>query len=331
MLRRLAANLLDAWFLAAMTVVLVVVFAIVEPAWLNTGTFQLLLADNAPLAIVAVAMTFSIISGNIDLSPGSMVGLVGVIVGLVCQHGGGVGLGIAAGLAAALGVAVATGLLVARLGLNAIVVTLATYIWARGLAIGFSHAGSLPVGDGLVTFMNRYVAGFTFAVPLAVIVFAIGWYLLARTRMGRYTYALGGDVAGARRAGVHVTRQTVLVFAFMGAMITVAAVVTASNLGTAQPLAGQGLELDAIVAVIIGGSRLTGGEGSMPRTAIGVLFIAILNSGLTNLGLSDAYFQLWKGVALLGVLAVQILVRRRALPSLSRRPSLAPAAGAGAS
>jgi ribose/xylose/arabinose/galactoside ABC-type transport system permease subunit len=330
MLRRVGAKLLDAWFLAAMTVLLIVLFVVIEPEWLTTGTFQVLLSDNAPLAIIAVAMTFSMISGNIDLSPGSMIGLVGVIIGLAGGDGRGVLVGIAAGLALALLVGVISGLLVARAGLNAIVVTLATYIWARGLAVGFSHAGSVDVGSSLVSFMNHYVAGFTFAVPILLIAFVLGWYLLARTRMGRYTYALGGDVAGARRAGVHVTRQTVLVFAFMALMITVAAVVTVSNLGTAQPLAGQGLELDAIVAVVIGGSRLTGGEGSIPRTAIGVLFIAVLNSGLTNLGLSDAYFELWKGVALLSVLAVQIVVRRRVLPALDRAPNLPPAIPVGA-
>lgn len=329
MLRAFAARLLDAWFLAAMTVLLIVVFAVVQPGWLTVGTFQILLADNAPLAIVAVAMTFSIISSNIDLSPGSMIGLVGVVIGLVGGDGRGVGVGIAAGLGAALLVGVVTGLLVARAGLNAIVVTLATYIWARGLAVGLSHASSVEVGGSLVTFMNHYVAGFTFAVPLAVIAFLVGWYLLARTRMGRYTFALGGDAEGARRAGIRVTRQVVAIFAFMAVMTTIAAVVTVSNLGTAQPLAGQGIELDAIVAVVIGGSRLTGGEGSMPRTAIGVLFIAILNSGLTSLGLSDAYYELWKGVALLGVLAMQIGVRRRLLPALLPRPGAPMAAPAG--
>lgn len=318
---RSAVKLLDAWFLAAMTVLVIVVFAVLQPTWLSVGTFQLLLADNAPLAIVAAAMTFSIISSNIDLSPGSMVGLVGVIIGLAGGGGRGIVVGILAGLALALVVGTATGLLVSRLGLNAIVVTLATYVWARGLAIGLSHADSVSVGGTLVDFMNHYVAGFTFAVPLLVIAFVVAGYLLSRTRMGRYTYALGGDVTGARRAGVNVTRQTVLIFVFMAVMITVAAVVTVANLGTAQPLAGQGLELDAIVAVVIGGTRLTGGEGSMSRTVIGVLFIAILNSGLTNLGLSDAYFQLWKGVALLSVLAVQVVVRRRVVPALERRES----------
>jgi ribose/xylose/arabinose/galactoside ABC-type transport system permease subunit len=323
MARIVAGKLLDAWFLVAMTIVLIVIFAVIEPGWLTTSTFQLLLSDNAPLAIVAAAMTFSIISGNIDLSPGSMIGLVGVIIALV--GGGGVGIGILAGLGAALAVGTVTGLLVARLRLNAIVVTLATYIWARGLAIGLSHANALQVGGSVVNFMNHYVLGFTFAVPLAVIAYGVGWFLLARTKMGRYTYALGGDVVGARRAGINVTRQTILIFAFMALMITVAAVVTVGNLGTAQPLAGQGIELDAIVAVVIGGSRLTGGQGSIPRTAIGVLFIAILNSGLTNLGLSDAYFELLKGVTLLSVLAVQIVVRQRVLPTLARPQNPVPA------
>jgi ribose/xylose/arabinose/galactoside ABC-type transport system permease subunit len=128
--------------------------------------------------------------------------------------------------------------------------------------------------------------------------------------MGRYTYAMGGDPTAARRAGVNTALFTLLIFLLMGAMIGISAVVTVGQLGSAQATAGLGLELDAIIAVVIGGTRLSGGEGNVGRTALGVVFLSILNSGLLNLGLTDSYFQLYRGLALLSVLSVQIVVRR---------------------
>jgi ribose/xylose/arabinose/galactoside ABC-type transport system permease subunit len=121
---------------------------------------------------------------------------------------------------------------------------------------------------------------------------------------------MGGDPQGARRAGIPTARYTVAVFVLMGVAIWLAATIVVGQLASAQPYAGSGLELDAIIAVIIGGSRLVGGEGGVGRTAIGVAFISILNSGLLNLGLTDASYQLWKGATLLGVLSVQIWLRR---------------------
>ena len=308
---------LDIVFLSFATLLLVVVFAVAQPGWLTTATFQLLLADNAPLAIVSVAMTFSIISGNIDLSPGSLLALAGMVLGMVAQHHG-VVQGILAALALLVVVAVFNATLIARLGLSSIVVTLAAYIWASGLAVGISHAESYNINSGLVADMNNTaVFGFTLPVIIAVITFIAGWLLLTRTRTGRYTFAVGGDGAGARRAGINVARQTLVVFGIMGIAIAAATVVLTCQLGTAQPLSGQGMELDAIVAVVIGGTRLTGGQGTIPGTAIGVLFVAILNSGLADLGLSDSYSQLWEGATLLTVLTMQVGLRRWLIPALA--------------
>jgi ribose transport system permease protein len=143
-----------------------------------------------------------------------------------------------------------------------------------------------------------------------VAAYLLGWFLLARTKMGRYTYAIGGDPTAARRAGIDTRLYTTLIFLLMGSMVGVSAIITVGQLGSAQASAGAGLELDAIIAVVIGGTRLAGGEGNIGRTALGVVFLSILNSGLLNLGLTDSYFQLYRGLALLAVLSVQIILRR---------------------
>ncbi len=308
--RLFAKSRIDTWFLLIMTAVLLGVFRIVQPGWLNGRTVQNLVIQNAPLALVAVAMTFSIVSRHIDLSPGSMIALAGAVIGLVYTAQGSLGLALAAGVGTALGVGLLNGILVAVVGLNAVMVTLAAYIWARGLSIGANNGNPIDVGGGLATVVNASWHGFTLTAPVVVAAYVGGWLLLRRTKMGLYTYAMGGDPVAARRAGINTSLYTVLIFLLMGSMIGVAAVITVGQLGSAQSTAGLGLELDAIIAVVIGGTRLAGGEGSVGRTALGVVFLSILNSGLLNLGLTDDYFQLYRGLVLLTVLSVQIVVRR---------------------
>lgn len=319
-------RLLDAWFLLAITAGLVVTFWRLSPGWLNSNTLQAIVAQNAPLAIVAVAMTFSIISRHIDLSPGGMLALTGVVIGLAYTETGSLALAVLAGLGAGLGAGLLNGFLVAGLGLNAIMVTLAAFIWARGLALAATNGNPIVVSDDLADVMNYSLGGFTLTAPVVLVSYLAGWYLLARTKLGRYTYAMGGDPTAARRAGINTALYTMLVFLLMGAAIAVASVITVGQLGSAQPYAGGGLELDAIIAVIIGGTRLMGGEGSIGRTAMGVAFISILNSGLLNLGLTDADFQLYRGIALLSVLSVQIWLRRRVAAEERRRHELGGAA-----
>jgi ribose transport system permease protein len=292
-----------------MTAALLLALWLVEPEWFTSQLVQLLVAENAPLALVAMAMTFSIISRNIDLSPGAMIALTGAVIGLVvASHG--LALALLAGIGTALGVALLNGLLVARVGLNAIMVTIGTYVWARGLALGANNGTPLPVTSGLPSVVNSSLWGFTLTAPVVLAAYLLGWFLLARTKMGRYTYAMGGDPLAARRAGLNVARYTLAIFLLMGAMIFVATVITVGQLGAATPDAATGLEFNAIIAVVIGGTSLAGGEGHVGRTAVGVVFLSILNSGLSNLGLTQAAYELYSGIALLSVLSVQVWLRR---------------------
>src|SRR5581483_5398027 len=273
---------LDAWFLGAMTVGAIVLFRLIEPSWLNSQTLQSIVTQNGPLAIVAMAMTFSIVSRHIDLSPGSMLALSGVVAGVVYRDHGSLALGLVA-------------------------------------ALGFTNGDPIVVDTSLTSVVNHTVGGFTIVAPLVLGVYLAGWFTLSRTRFGRYTHAMGGDPLGARRAGIRVGLYTTLIFVLMGVATWLASMIVVGQLASAQPYAAPSLELDAIIAVIIGGTRLAGGEGSVARTLLGVAFISILNSGLLNLGLTDAYYQVYKGAALLGVLSVQLLLRRLAAEEVRRR------------
>ncbi len=315
----LVARYLDLWFLGVMTVVMVIAFWRAEPSWLNSRTIPAIVSQNAPLALVAMAMTFSIISRHIDLSPGSALALAGVVVGLVYRDTGSLPLALLAGVVAAIALSLFNGILVAGLGLSAIMVTLAAFIWARGLALAFTEGDPIEVGGTLTDVVNHTVAGFSITAPIVLAAYLAGWFLLSRTKLGRYTFAMGGDPAAARRARIRVGLYTALVFALMGLMVGIGSLILVGQLASAQPYVANGLELDAIIAVIIGGTRLMGGEGSIGRTALGVAFISILNSGLLNLGLEDAYYQVYKGAVLLAVLSVQIWLRRFARASERRR------------
>jgi ribose/xylose/arabinose/galactoside ABC-type transport system permease subunit len=308
----------DVWFLAAITLAMIVVFWLVTPSWLNLRTIPAIIAQNTPLALVAMAMTFSIISRHIDLSTGSVLALSGVVCGIVFRETGSLLIALPAAFIVSIGVSVFNGLLVARLGLSSIMVTLAAFIWARGLALALTKGAPITVSGAWADLVGTTVGGFSPTAPVVLIAYLLGWLLLTRTKVGRYTYAMGGDPAAARRARIDVLRYTLLVFVLMGLMVGLGSVVVVGQLASAQPYVAGGLVLDAIICVIIGGTRLMGGEGSLGRTALGVAFIAILNSGLLNLGLTDAYYQVYKGAILLGVLAVQIWLRRLAEASMRR-------------
>ena len=301
----------DVLLLAVLIVVFVGIVGHIQPPWLTRTTLQTAATQNAPLAVVAVAMTFSIISGNIDLSPGAMIALTGVIVGLIFERGINLGIAFVAGFAFAIAVGLAHAVLVAKLRINAIIVTLAAYVWARGMAVGLTGANPINIDTRFINTMNTFsIAGITIPIAIAVVAFVLGWFLLNRTKMGLYTRAMGRDLRATERAGVSILRQDCLIFGFMGLAIGAATVLTVSQVAGAQPLEQQGLELDAIIAVIIGGSKLIGGEGSIVQTLMGVAFVTALNSGLANVGLTDAGYAFAKGAIILGALSLQVLVRR---------------------
>lgn len=312
---RRAAGLLGQNALLIALVVLAVAFALLNPRFLAPGNLAALLEQNAPLAIVAVGTTFGILSRNIDISPGSVLALAAVIVAMVHAPTGSIGLALLAGAALTLAVYLANGLLVARLGLDPLIVTLAAWIWARGLAVSLTNAETLPIASPFVAFMNGRWAGVSPAVALAVLAYLLGWLVLNRTRLGLYAYALGADERGLRQAGISVPRTKLQLFLLMGGFTALAIPALVGRFGAAAPTAGFGLELDAIVAVIIGGTSFRGGEGGLLNTVLGVLFIAVLNNGLNLMQMEDAVFYLVKGGAILLALVLDWFSRRVLAPA----------------
>lgn len=309
--KAVTAHILQTYGLVLMIVAMVAIFSVLNRNFLTLSNLQNVLEQNAALAIVAVGVTFSLISRAIDLSPGSAIALVGVIIALAFQATSSIALALAAGIAAAMLIGLFNGTLIAKVGINPVIVTLAALIWARGVALALTEKSSVVIQSPFVGFMNtRFFGVVSPPMVLIVLAYALGFVLLTRTRLGRYTYALGGDEQAAKQAGVPTDLYKIGIFLLGGFLVGIAAIITVSRMGAAQPNAVFGLELDAIAAVIIGGTSLSGGEGGLRQTIIGVVFLALLNNGLSTLGLRDASFYFYKGLVILFALFFEVTTRR---------------------
>ena len=292
------------------TLLLAFVFAIINPRFATIANVVTLIEQNTTLAIVAVGAMIGIISRCVDISPGSVVALGAVAAALALQAGWGLPAALILGIAACLAVYGMNGLVIGKLGLDPLIVTLAAWIWARGLAVSLTNARTLPFDLGFVGFMNTpLVAGFTPGVVLMVAAFVAGWIVLTRLPVGIRLYALGNDPRMLRQAGVDDNATRLKVLLIMGCFTATGMLVMLGRFGAAAPTAGFGLELDAIVAVVIGGASFRGGEGRLRDTAVGVLFLAVLNNGLSGLQMGDAGFFLIKGSAILAALTLRSVAR----------------------
>jgi len=266
--------------------------------------------QNALLALVAVGMTYVIISGGIDLSVGSVYALGGVLAGMGSAYGPVAAIVLPLAVGSALGGV--QGLLIGRARMAPFIVTLAGLLFARGAALALSD--ELPVGiegEASRVLGQGGFAGLGYPVFIAVVVVAIGALILNRTRFGQSLFAIGGSEEAARLMGLPVARSKLIAYTATGALSAFAGALLASRLGSGLPTVAAGLELDAIAAVVIGGTLLTGGAGTMSGTLAGVLLLGVIQN-LINLygGLGSYTQQVVSGTFLLIVVVVQRYLTR---------------------
>lgn len=287
------------------------------PQFLSEANLTNVLRQNSMLGLVALGMTFVILTGGIDLSVGSLLAVAGVVAAHLAGRGLFVALVAGVALAALLGLA--NGVIIARARVQPFIVTLAMMIAARGLAL-------VATGEQTVR-VDRSAQGFTelgrgtvdlgpLALPVPVIIlvaaYVLGWLVLNHTRFGRHVFSIGDNEEAARLMGLNVRRVTIGVYALSGALAGLAGVILASRLGAGQPVAGQGWELDAIAAVVVGGTLLTGGKGSAAFTLVGVLLLGVIFN-IFNLegSITPWWQQVLRGIILLAVVIVQNRLSRR--------------------
>ncbi|MDB6452979.1 ABC transporter permease [Falsirhodobacter sp. 20TX0035] len=253
------------------------------------------------VAILAVGMTFVILTGGIDLSVGAVMALAGTIAaGLMVNFGMPGWVGLLAGLGVGVVLGVFNGFLVAWGRMPAIIVTLATMGIARGL--GLIYSGGYPI-SGIPSWISWFGVGRIGIVPVPVIamviVYALAWVLLQRTAFGRHVYAIGGNELAAKLSGVKTQRVKLAVYAISGVTAAIAALILTGRLMSGQPNAGVGFELDAIAAVVLGGTAIAGGRGLILGTLIGAILLGILNNGLNLMGINPYMQDVIKGLIIL--------------------------------
>lgn len=294
-------------------VLLCAVLGVSTDSFLTVRNFLNILDQVTVLGILAVGMTFVILTGGIDLSVGSVLALAMMVMAWLARE---LGLPLPLSIACALAVAglagLASGVLVGRFGVSAFIATLAMMSVARGLA------NMITDGQQIVGFPDwfnllaivRYGGVLTTTVGLMILIFLAGWVFLHYTTGGRKLYAVGGSREVAHLAGISVSKVTIGVYVASSLLAGIAGIVLAARLDSAQPSSGFTYELDTIAAVVIGGTSLSGGSGSIGGTIVGVLIIGVLRNGLNLIGVSPFTQQVVIGVVIALAVAAESFRRR---------------------
>jgi ribose transport system permease protein len=282
------------------------------PFFLTVANLLNVAQQTAINAIIAVGMTFVIISAGIDLSVGSILAFAGVVMATGLHAGWPPVLAVAAGLMAGAVCGLVNGLLIAWGRLPPFIATLGMMSVARGGAL-LATAGR-PISGFSPSFRwiaNGTVAGVPAPVVLMALVCAVAYFILGGTKFGRYVFAIGGNEEAALLSGVPVRPYKVAIYAVGGGLAALAAVVLTARLNSAQPIAGMNYELDAIAATVIGGTSLLGGEGSVLGTLIGALIMGVLRNGLNLLGVSSFVQQVVIGAVIIAAVLLDTLFKPR--------------------
>ncbi|WP_406706121.1 ABC transporter permease subunit [Sodalis sp.] len=303
--RALWSDILQSVGILPMLIVIVAVFGVVTPNFFTDANLLNITRQASINIVLAAGMTFIILTGGIDLSVGSMLGTTAVVAMLVSLNPAWAGLAIPAALAAGLIMGLFNGVLVAWAGLPPFIVTLGTYTALRGAAYLLADGTTVINADINFEWIgNGYLGPLPWLIILAFTVIALCWFILRRTTLGMHIYTVGGNMQAARLTGIKVGAVLLFVYAASGLLSGLAGLMSASRLYSANGNLGVGYELDAIAAVILGGTSFVGGIGTITSTLVGALIIATLNNGMTLMGVS--YF--WQLVIKGAVIIIAVLI-----------------------
>ncbi|EJW15761.1 ribose ABC transporter permease RbsC [Paenibacillus alvei] len=290
--------------------ILIVIVSILNPSFLEPLNILNLLRQVSINALIAFGMTFVILTGGIDLSVGSTLALSSAFVANMLVAGYDPILSILAGCLLGGVMGMINGLLVTQGKMAPFIATLATMTIFRGMTLVYTDGNPITgLGDSMT--FQLFGRGYQFGIPVPaitmIIAFAVLWVILHKTAFGRKTYAIGGNEKAAIVSGIKVSRVKIMIYSLAGMLSALAGAILTSRLNSAQPTAGTSYELDAIAAVVLGGTSLSGGRGRIVGTLIGALIIGTLNNGLNLLGVSSFYQMVVKGIVIL----IAVLIDRK--------------------
>jgi ribose/xylose/arabinose/galactoside ABC-type transport system permease subunit len=289
---------------------LVAGLALISEHFLSFENLRNVLRQISVVAIVASAVTLVMIAGGLELSVGGVVALSGVVSALLAVNGLPIPLAFAAGVATGAVVGFVNGFLVVQMGLNSVIATLGTLYMARGVASLMT--GGVPVHNvpaGYSTIGTGFIAGIPIPVLIMLAVVVVFAILQRATLLGKYAIAIGSNFEAARLAGIRVNAVRMTLYVLSGTMAGLGGILISSRLSSGQPTAASGLEFDVIVAAILGGVSLAGGEGSVIGTLIGALILGVISNGLNILGVEPFWQTILQGVILVVAVSIDIVLR----------------------
>ncbi len=268
------------------------------------GNIITVLRQTSINAVIATGMTFAILIGGIDLSVGSVLGICGAVAATMIAAGIDVILVLFVTLLLGLGIGVVNGFLISKGRIQPFIATLGTMTLLRGATLVYTQGKPISTNGAAHTLeFSKIGKGFFLGIPVPVyimiVVFILAYYILRYIRIGRYIYALGSNEEATVYSGIKTDRVKLFVYGASGALAALAGVLVTARLGSAQPTAGEGYELDAIAAVVLGGTSMSGGIGSIFGTAVGALIIGILNNALNLMQVPSYYQGVAKGIVIL--------------------------------
>ena len=311
---------LQRYSLVVMLLLVVILFAGISKPFFTISNLDNVLLQAAATAIAAVGMTFVIILAEIDISIGSLMSLA-ITVAWMAGVAHGAVAGVAAtvdawiypvGLAMGVLLGLVNGLLINLLGINALIATLATMFAFRGIALKLVGAGDMTFLQSAVMFLGRTeLFGVGLPVYVMLVVAAVAALVLRRTPVGRYLYAIGGSQRSARETGLPVKRMRLVAYGVSGFCAALAGLIITSQVGTLQASLGEGFEFTVITAVVVGGTSLLGGRGTIIGSILGAILLVVIDNGLNLINASVYIYDVVKGVILILAVMIDVLLLRR--------------------
>lgn len=286
-------------------ILLLIIFSVVSDSFFTFNNIVNVFRQTSTSIIVSIGMTFIFILGGIDLSVGSVACLSGLLAaGLMTGKSSGpllaVPIAILVALIVGTGIGLVNGIIITRIKLPPFIVTLASMSTVRGMALVYTDGSPISKLPASALELGRgYIGPIPIPVIIMAVVLVIAWIVIAKTRFGRYVYAIGGNEECSRLSGIHVNRIKLVVYAISGFCAAVTGILLTLRLGSGQPTLAEGLEMDAITAVVLGGTAITGGKGYMLGTILGCIFLTFLGNGFNIIGISSFWQQILKGIILI--------------------------------
>ncbi len=289
--------------------ILCLVLSNLSDSFLKVGNLLTVLLQSSINSVIAVGMTFIIISGGIDLSVGAIVALSTAVMGeLVVNRGVNPWVGLVIALVIGLVVGMIQGSIIAYIKIPPFIVTLGGMTIWRGVALEFVKGQNLYGLPDQLTWLGSSTVGIVpTAVIGAIIIYTIAWYILKRTKIGLYTYAVGGNEDATRLSGINIKKTKIFIYSFAGFLCGIAGIMIAGRMNGTSAIVGQGYELDAIAAVAIGGTALSGGKGNIWGTLIGAVVMGVIRNGLNLLSVSPYFQMIIIGVVIVTAVSVDAL------------------------